>query len=290
MHDAPDSRPAAQFAVLHVHGWADYFFNRELAEFLTAQGGEFYAIDLHACGRSLRPHQDPGYVSDLREYFPELDAAAGFIRQRHPDLPLIVLAHSQGGLTAALWAKHRMTAAPGTAGPLDGLILNAPWLDLPHTPLLRRLLTPVVGLLGRAIPRTKVPIPSPRLYEQVISAQFGGEWPVNEDWRPDPLSPSRPGWARAILRAQNEFSRGIGLTIPTLTITSHRSLISPVWREEMRHLDMITDVHQTWRRVPLLGPNFEIIKVRGAIHDVFLSAPPVRAKAREEVALWLRRQ
>lgn len=280
VHDAPGDRAPASVAVLYVHGWTDYFFNREMAEFFTAVGAEFYALDMHGSGRSLRPHQVPGYVADLREYFPDLDAAAAFIRAEHPELPLVILAHSQGGLTAALWARERAS---------EGLILNAPWLDLPHSPAARALLTPAAEVWGWIAPRAMVPIPSPRLYEQVISADFGGEWRINDEWRPDPRAPSRPGWARAILRAQNELSQGLGLTLPTLTITSHASLISTRWREEMRHLDIVTDVRRTWRRVPLLGTNFEIIKVRGAVHDVLLSEPGVRARAYQEIREWLAR-
>lgn len=281
VHDAPESRPEALFALLYVHGWTDYFFNREMAEFFTAVGGEFYAVDMHGSGRSLRSHQDPGYVSDLREYFPDLDAAAAFIRGKHPALPLIVLAHSQGGLTSALWTKGRAAA--------DGLILNAPWLDLPHSPAARALLTPLVELSGRIAPRAAIPVASPRLYEQIVSAEFGGEWPINDEWRPDTRAPSRLGWARAVVRAQNELSRGLDLKVPTLTLTSHASLVSTRWREEMRRLDIITDVERTWRRVPLLGTNFEIIKVRGAVHDVLLSEPPVRARAYDEIRQWLTR-
>jgi len=280
VHDAPAERARASFAVLYVHGWTDYFFNREMAEFFTAVGGEFYAVDMHGSGRSLRPHQDPGYVADLREYFPDLDAAAAFIRVEHPELPLVILAHSQGGLTAALWARERAS---------EGLILNAPWLDLPHSPAARVLLTPATEVWGRIAPRAAIPVASPRLYEQIVSAEFGGEWPINDEWRPDTRAPSRLGWARAVVRAQNELSRGLGLKIPTLTLTSHASLISTRWREEMRRQDIITDVERTWRRVPLLGTNFEIIKVRGAVHDVLLSEPDVRAQAYDEIREWLTR-
>lgn len=278
VHDAPATRAPAQVAILYVHGWSDYFFNREMAEFFTGVGAEFYAVDLHASGRSLRPHQAPAYVGDLREYFPDLDAAAGFIRSAHPHLPLVILAHSQGGLTAPLWARQH---------PVDGLILNSPWLDQPHTSALRTLITPAVEIWGKWAPLTPIPIRSPRLYERVISNEFEGEWPINSDWRPDPRHPSRPGWVRAVLRAQSEVSRGLDLTAPILVLTSHASIFAPVWHEEMRRLDAVTDVHRTWRQVPRLGSNYEIVQIRGAIHDVLLSPEPVRARAYAQIAAWL---
>ena len=34
-------------AVLFLHGWSDYFFNEELAEFWAGQGFAFFALDMH---------------------------------------------------------------------------------------------------------------------------------------------------------------------------------------------------------------------------------------------------
>lgn len=61
--------------VLYVHGWSDYFFQRELAEFWHRAGARFYALDLHNYGRSLRPGQVPGQVSALTEYDDDIAAA-----------------------------------------------------------------------------------------------------------------------------------------------------------------------------------------------------------------------
>lgn len=293
MHDAPRERPPASFAVLYVHGWTDYFFNREMAEAFTALGGEFYAVDMHASGRSLRPHQDPGYVSELEAYFPDLDAATAFITTTHPGMPIVVLAHSQGGLTVPLWAAERAARAENNGADdgsaPHGLILNGPWLEQAWSRLTRPLLTPIGEVWGRVMPRARIPIKSPRLYERVISTEHGGEFPINDEWRPDTAAPAQLGWARAVLRAQNRLARGLGLTIPTLAITSHASLVRSVWREEMRNVDIVTDVSATWRQVPRLGRNFEIVKVRGALHDVLLSEGSARERAYSEIGLWLSR-
>ena len=60
----PADEPTGR-AVLHVHGFADYFFQTEYAEWWTARGYDFYALDLRKYGRSILPHQTPNYVSDL---------------------------------------------------------------------------------------------------------------------------------------------------------------------------------------------------------------------------------
>src|SRR5690348_2720612 len=70
----PAAEPTGR-AVLHVHGFADYFFQTDYAQWWLDRGYDFYALDLRRCGRSTRPHQVPHYTTDLREYFADLDAA-----------------------------------------------------------------------------------------------------------------------------------------------------------------------------------------------------------------------
>ena len=64
-------------AVLHVHGFADYFFHTEYAEWWTSRGYDFYALDLRKYGRSIRSHQTPNYVGDLKEHFDEIEQKEG---------------------------------------------------------------------------------------------------------------------------------------------------------------------------------------------------------------------
>ena len=69
-------------AVLHVHGFADYFFHTEYARWWADRGYTFYALDLRKYGRSLREHQTPNYVADLDEYYAEIDLAWWRITRR----------------------------------------------------------------------------------------------------------------------------------------------------------------------------------------------------------------
>jgi alpha-beta hydrolase superfamily lysophospholipase len=66
--------------VLYLHGYVDYFFQTHLAEFFTARGYDFYALDLRKYGRSLRSHQTPNFCRDIAEYYPEIDRALKIIR------------------------------------------------------------------------------------------------------------------------------------------------------------------------------------------------------------------
>jgi len=92
-------------AVLYVHGFVDYFFQTHLADFFTARGIDFYALDLRKHGRSIQPHQTPNFCADLTEYYPELDEAVRIIREENGHERLLVNGHSTGGLVTALWAR-----------------------------------------------------------------------------------------------------------------------------------------------------------------------------------------
>ena len=98
-------------AVLHVHGFADYFFHTEYARWWADRGYTFYALDLRKYGRSLREHQTPHYVTDLGEYFAEIDLAWWRITERDGHTQVIASAHSTGGLTLPLWVHERRPAS-----------------------------------------------------------------------------------------------------------------------------------------------------------------------------------
>ena len=52
--DPQPADPPLGGVVLYVHGFTDYFFQAELADFLAARGLPFYALDLRKCGRARR--------------------------------------------------------------------------------------------------------------------------------------------------------------------------------------------------------------------------------------------
>ena len=120
-------------AVLYVHGYVDYFFQTHLAEFFTARGYDFYALDLRKYGRSLLSHQTPNFCRDVTEYFPELDEAIRIIRDEDGHDTVLVNGHSTGGLITALWA-HRVRGR----GLLQGLFLNSPFLEFNAPWLMKR--------------------------------------------------------------------------------------------------------------------------------------------------------
>jgi alpha-beta hydrolase superfamily lysophospholipase len=274
--------PARPGAVLYLHGWNDYFFQRHLAEFWHAQGLAFYALDLRKYGRSLRVHHTPGYVEDLAAYDEDIDAALAVVRgEVGEDADVVLMGHSTGGLTASLWA-HRHPGA------LRALVLNSPWLELQGSELMRLVTAPVVEQLARFNPKAPLPALDPGYYARTIDAALDGEWTLDPRWRLSPSMAVRPGWFRAILDGHAQVAAGLAVDAPVLMVTSARTLISAVWSEEMRASDIVLDVELLGRRALQLGPVVTVVRVEGALHDVLLSPSPVRERAYGEIARWLR--
>src|SRR3989442_4583659 len=92
---------APRGAVLYIHGFSDYFFQRHMAERFAAEGYAFYALDLRKYGRSLRPQQHANFCKSVSEYYADIDAAFELIGG-----PLLLAGHSMGGLVAALYAHE----------------------------------------------------------------------------------------------------------------------------------------------------------------------------------------
>jgi alpha-beta hydrolase superfamily lysophospholipase len=269
-------------AALFVHGFADYFFPTELTERLGASGFDVYGIDLRAYGRSLRPDQLPNYVTDLAEHFEELDAAARVIRDDGHD-SMVVLGHSTGGLIAALWAHERRSAVPMAA-----LVLNSPWLDLAE-PWFNRVVAGVaVRIVGRWCPKLVVRGDLSGVYGECLHRNFHGEWDYDLAWKPLHAFPVRAGWLRAILAGHRAVHRGLAIPVPVLVLHSTRSLLHAVeWSEAAMSADTVLDVDQIARWAPRLGPDVRVVPIADAVHDVFLSAPDVRARAVAETTSWL---
>jgi alpha-beta hydrolase superfamily lysophospholipase len=265
--------------VLYVHGWNDYFFQTHLADVWHRLGFAFYAVDLRRYGRSLRPGQLFGFVTDLADYAAELDAAAALIRAEHDEL--VVMGHSTGGLVAALWAADHPDA-------VDGVVLNSPWLDLQGSSLLRGIGGPVIARLGNRRPTTALRLPDVGLYARSLHVSQDGEWDYDLAWKCSPTPPIRVGWLRAILQGHQRVAAGLGIDVPVLVLCSTRSDFGRHWHEGLTAADIVLDVEQIARRAGLLGSCVTIQREDGGLHDLVLSAPAVRAKVFEDLIRWVR--
>lgn len=317
-------RPLEDVDVLYVHGWSDYFFQRGLARFFTDRGARFFALDLRKYGRSLRHGQTPGYVEDLADYDLEIGLALAAMghpieesraqpalggeadegtdetvdggsahrtlgggRAEDPAAParsLVLLGHSTGGLILSLWCdRHR--------GVADALVLNSPWLELQLSGSIRRALAPMVSLRARLNPYE---LAAPQLdlgfYAQAQQqlADPADPMTINLEWRPERTMPIRTGWLRAVLAGHARVSSGIDVGGPACVLLSTRSQFGLNWNDEMLRSDTVLDVDRVARAALRIGPSITVERIEGALHDVFLSATPVRDEAYRRLDRWLR--
>lgn len=274
-HETGDGAP-----LLYIHGWSDYFYNTELAEAAAHHGYKFYALDLRKYGRSLRAKQSPGYVPDLAQYDDEIGAALAIIRLAHPGQRPAIIAHSTGGLVAALWA-HRHP------GQLSTLVLNAPWLTLQGNTVLRSFANTVVDPLWRSRPKRRLILPRFDFFYRSISANEHGDWALHPLWRPRYSFHIQGGWLAAILEGHKQVRAGLAIDVPLLVMTSAETHFGAKFSPKMLTTDSVLDVEDTAKRALKLGRSIMLHRLPGALHDVYASAPPVRHQAFEATFAWL---
>lgn len=268
--------------VLQIHGWSDYFYNLPLATRWSEQGHRFYALDLRKYGRSLREHQTPGHIEDLSQYSNEIAAALKVIAEENPQAPApIISAHSTGGLVAALWAENHPYRQ-------SALVLNSPWLELPGDVPARTAAGGIVTPLGSANPTATLKVPRLENYWQSLSDQAHGEWSLHPQWRPRKSFPMTIGWLKAVFAGHRRVFEGLDMDVPVLVLLSTSTVYRPQWTPEYQHNDAVLDVELLARRAVKLGRRVSVVRVPGAMHDVFASRRPVREHAFAETMRWLR--
>ncbi len=280
-------RPAehtASRAVLYVHGFCDYFFQTGVAAHFGSLGYDFYALDLRKYGRSLLPHQTPNFCLDLIEYDAELDAAYDLITGRDGHRNVVVVAHSTGALVATLWSHRRRAAGRPTP---SAFVLNSPWLDLQGSMLLRTVGTRALEQVGARRPYQVIPRSVSPLYVESLHRDHRGEWDFDLAWKPADSFPVRAGWLRAVRRGHRQLHHGLDVGAPVLVLISARTVFATAWSDDIPSADVVLDVKQIARWAPQLGRQVTIARLAGAVHDVYLSAPPVREQAYALTSRWL---
>ena len=274
--DHPD-RPASRRAVLHVHGFVDYFFQRHLGDAFDEAGWDFFALDLRDHGRSIRPGRDPNFTTDIFVYAQELDRAVDMLRADHE--VVVVHGHSTGGLIAPLWADARR-------GLVDALVLDSPWLDLNGTRFERGPLTAALDVVGRVLPHLPVRTLSP-YYGRALHVATGGEWDYDLAWKPHDGFPVRAGWIRSVRAGHRRVARGLHVAAPVLVLASGASGPGDHEHDALLTTDVILDVRDIVGRAPRLGPDVTVVEIPGGAHDLVLSPTPARERYLATVLDWL---
>ena len=287
------------FVLLYIHGRNDYFFQRELAEDIAGCGGAFYALDLRRYGRSLRPGQRMGFVSNLSLYDEDISEALDLIREDYPDLPLVLMGHSTGGLLATLWANRH-------PGALDGLILNSAWLEMQTMASMRSAVAPILERIASRNPMWAVPggdgpdhygrslregwnaldAPLPDSLAAYPDDPAVKGWSYALEWKRPGSYPAYAAWLEAILDGHENVASSVHLDIPVLSMMSTSSYFGEEFSEAVFSSDVVLDREVILERSARLGPLVTMASFPGK-HDLLLSDPQVRAEVYDTMNRWI---
>lgn len=287
------------FVLLYIHGRNDYFFQSELAEDIVGCGGAFYALDLRRYGRSLRPGQRMGFVSNLSLYDEDISEALDLIREDYPDLPLVLMGHSTGGLLATLWANRH-------PGALDGLILNSAWLEMQTMASMRSAVAPILERIASRNPMWAVPggdgpdhygrslregwnaldAPLPDSLAAYPDDPAVKGWSYALEWKRPGSYPAYAAWLEAILDGHENVASSVHLDIPVLSMMSTSSYFGEEFTEAVFSSDVVLDREVILERSARLGPLVTMASFPGK-HDLLLSDPQVRAEVYDTMNRWI---
>jgi alpha-beta hydrolase superfamily lysophospholipase len=248
-------------AVLYVHGFSDYFFQRHMAQRFAAEGYAFYALDLRKHGRSLRSHQHPNFCKSLAEYYDDITRAIEVI-----DAPVLLAGHSTGGLICALYAHEG-----ARRDALEALWLNSAFLDW-KVPDWRRPQIHLAAALGRFFPFLN----DPKAFRPDYTLALAAEWDFDARLKPPFGFPLYYGWIGAICDAHDKVHGGLAIGCPVLSMHSDEADVILDWRHIAR-----------WSRT--LGEDVAVLAFPGAWHDLVLSPPAIREAVFSQLFAWAER-
>jgi len=252
---------APRGAVLFVHGYCDYFFQRHMAERFAAEGYAFHALDLRKHGRSLRPHQHPNFCKRIEEYYADLTRALDEI-----GAPVLLAGHSTGGLVCSLYADQGERRDRVAA-----LWLNSPFFAWRLADWKRPQLH-VAAAMGRVSPFMRSPEKLSRVYTEGLLK----DWSFDTALKPVEGFPVFLGWIAAINDAHAKVQRGLSIACPVLAMHSDESDIVLDWRDISRHARG-------------LGPEVTVLAFPGGLHDLVLSRAEIREEVFRQLSAWAAR-
>jgi alpha-beta hydrolase superfamily lysophospholipase len=124
----PDGNPRAILVLCHgfnshggLYAWP--------AEQFVKQGHTVYALDLRGRGKS---NGERFYVEDIADYAADVAATVKLAKSRNPGLPVFLLGHSAGGVTAAVYTVENQGELAGFIcesfafqAPAPGFVISA---------------------------------------------------------------------------------------------------------------------------------------------------------------------
>jgi alpha-beta hydrolase superfamily lysophospholipase len=267
-------------AVLYVHGFNDYFFQKELADQFHLHGITFYAIDLRKYGRSWLPNQKMNNVRDLAEYDSDLDTALNLIKSFGHER-ILLMGHSTGGLIVSLYAAKNKGKEK-----FDAVVCNSPFYDFNAPYLIKKLGVPHYAKKGLKNPDELVKGNISPLYGESLHKGYRGEWNYILSWKPNIPYDVNCSWIRAIHLGHQKVKEGLVIGKPILVMRADLSIYEKHWSDKLFTGDAVlsvSDIHKGYEKIQAV--KYELVFHNG-IHDLILSKPEVRKKVYEELFIW----
>jgi alpha-beta hydrolase superfamily lysophospholipase len=269
-------------AALYIHGFNDYFFQREMAEQFVNNGYNFYAIDLRKYGRSLLPHQNKCNIRKITEYYADIDTAISVILKDRNRF-IVLCGHSTGGLTASMYANEGRKN-----GAINALWLNSPFFDMNMNMFFKHIIVPFVSTVGVLSPNISVATGNSGLYGESLHVDYRGEWNYNLKWKSLKSPRMNFGWIHAIYRAQHKIRKGLKIACPVLVMHSGKSIKAGKWNDDISRADIVLDIKDIGKYAPKLGKNVVVQSIEDGKHDLILSKKNVRKKVYSCLFEWLK--
>lgn len=178
------SHPAPARVVVLSHGYGEHIGRYEhVAASLVERGAAVYGPDHLGHGES---EGERVLIADIEPVVDDLHAVVRLAREQHPELPVVLVAHSMGGLIGARYAQRH-------GDELAGLVLSAPSIGLAP------VLAPVLVQLPEGVELPNEPI-DPTVLSRDLS--------VGEAYANDPLV-WHGGWKRVTLEAFHRANEAV---------------------------------------------------------------------------------
>ena len=266
--------PPTKSAILYLHGFIDYFFQRHVADRFNAAGHNFYGLDLRKYGRSLKGAAHPNVCLAFEEYFEEITKSLEVIASEGHS-SAVLMAHSTGALPAALYSKDGKNRDF-----IARLIFNSPFLEMPHSG------AGVLAWLGQWLRFQDADNRINEWYAKSLHKDHEGEWKFNTAFKPIQGFRAYYGWIRAVVLAQKRIKEGLGLTHPVLVLHSDKSADDKEWSEKLHRADLVLRVNDIKTLAPRLGTRVVLKEIEDGKHDLTLSLEKPRELCLEAMVEW----
>lgn len=257
-------------AVLYVHGFNDYFFQKDMAAKFDSAGYNFYALDLRKYGRSYLLNQVRFNVRNLNEYFPDIDTALTIIRDEG-NKEIFLMGHSTGGLITSLYVQAKKDKEP-----VAGLILNSPFLDQNQSWFKENILLPIVSFIARWFPDMTINQGLNTAYGESLLKEYKGEWVYDKNKKLMQSPPLTLSWLGAIYKGQKQIHKGLDLSIPILVMHSDKSTNDAQFTDNYTKSDAVLDIKDIDKYGKKLGSKVDMVVIPDGLHDLVLSRKSAR--------------